>query len=539
MHRDYRTLGHFRLDECALDRLDEKMSVFNRRTFIAGSTVAPFVLSLSACAKRQATSDVLRVGMNGPPDSLDPMKAEFAASALLFRQFWMPVVGYGTNATAAPAMAMAWEGSNGYRTWTFKITPGLTWSDGRAITSSDIVDSLRYSADKKTAYADASELYMIAGYQDCVVNGKDPNTIGVSAPDPETVVIELNVADAEFWSRMQEFYPVPMHAIAANGVTWTEVEKIVVSGPYKPVERTPTRIVLDNNPRGGWASGMPRQIMVEAIEDSATRLRMFQSGDLDLAQDPPLLRAKELAQEFGTGYQRFPAPRLVYASFNTKKPQLQDPAIRRALAMAIDRDVIANSVMRGSVEAAGRLVRGQAQPKYDPTGAKEILAAKGFNATNPLRFELLVPKDDRERAAIQMVDMWKQVGVEVTMFAADSSAIVARLNAFDFDAAVVRIDKGTKSSPIDLMASWGAGGTAYSHQWKDPAFDKALSDARALADADARLRKTLEAEKILTDATPVTGIWFFPSAWLVNKRIEGGIAGMPLVIWTTLKIKQS
>ncbi len=514
------------------------MTKFNRRLLLTGFATTPVVLSLGACGKRQAANDVLRVGMGGPPDSLDPMKAEFAASALLFRQFWMPVVGYGTNATASPAMAMSWEGSNGYRTWTFKITPGLTWSDGRAITSADVLDSLRYSADKKTAYADASELYMIAGYQDCVVNGKDPKTIGVSAPDIETVVIELNVADAEFWSRMQEFYPVPLHAIAQNGASWTDVEKIVVSGPYKPIERTQTRIVLDSNSRGGWTSGMPRQIIVEAIEDSATRLRMFQSGDLDLAQDPPLLRASEFSKEFGTGYQRFPAPRLVYTSFNTKKPQLEDPAVRRALAMAIDRDVIANSVMRGSVEAAGRLVRGQAQPKYDPEQAKSILAAKGFSAANPLRFELLVPKDDRERAAIQMVDMWKKVGVEATMFAADSSAIVARLNAFDFDAAVVRIDKGTKSSPIDLMASWGAGGTAYSHQWKDPAFDKALSDARALEGSQARLAKTLEAEKILNDATPVTGIWFFPSAWLVNKRIEGGIAGMPLVIWTALKIKQ-
>jgi oligopeptide transport system substrate-binding protein len=513
------------------------MTDFNRRSLVAGVAAAPFVFSLAGCAKRNAAADVLRVGMAGPPDSLDPMKAEFAAASLLFRQFWMPVVGYGTNATAAPAMARSWEGSNGFKTWTFKMSPGLTWSDGRLITATDVVDSIRYSGDKKTAYADASELYMIKGYRDCVVNGNDPKTIAVSAPDPETVIIELEVADAEFWSRMQEFYAVPMHAIAANGTDWTSLDKIVVSGPYKPIERTQTRLVFDQNSRGGWLSGMPRQIIVEAIEDSATRLRMFQSGDLDLAQDPPLLRAVELAGEFGKGYQRFPAPRLVYTSFNTKKPQFQDPAVRRALAMSIDRDVIATSVMRGSVETAGRLVRGQAQPKYDPDGAKAILEAKGFNATNPLRFTLLVPKDDRERAAIQMVDMWKKVGVEATLFAADSSAIVARLNAFDFDAAVVRIDKGMKSGPIDLMASWGAGGTAYSHQWKDPAFDDALSAARALPDGDARTAKILEAEKILTDATPITGIWFFPSTWLVNKRVEGGIAGMPLVIWTTLKIK--
>ncbi len=514
------------------------MTVFNRRRFVASFGVAPVALSAASCGKREAPADVLRVGMNGPPDSLDPMKAEFAAASLLFRQFWLPVIGYGTNATAAPAIAMSWAGSNGFRTWTLKISPGILWSDGREITATDVVDSLRYSADKKTAYADASELYMIKGYRDCVVDGKDPKTIGVTAPDASTVIIELNVADAEFWSRMQEFYPVPLHTIAQHGGRWTEVENIVVSGPYKPIERTQTRLVLENNPRGGWRSGMPSKIDVQAIEDSSTRLRMFQSGDLDLAQDPPLLRATELAKEFGTQYQRFAAPRLVYTSFNTKKPQLQDPAIRRALAMSIDRTVIADKVMRGSVESAGRLVRGQPEPKYDPVAAKAILEGKGFNAANPLRFELLVTKDDRERAAIQMVDMWKQVGVEVTLFAADSSAIVARLNAFDFDAAVVRIDKGTKSSPIDLMASWGEGGTAYSHQWKDPAFDKALSDARAIEEPNARLAKSLEAEKILSDATPITGIWFFPSAWLVAKRVEGGIAGMPLVIWTTLKIKE-
>jgi oligopeptide transport system substrate-binding protein len=513
------------------------MTSFNRRSLMASLAITPVGLSLAACGKRKAPADVLRVGMNGPPDSLDPMKAEFAAASLLFRQFWLPVIGYGTNASPAPSIAMSWQGSNGFKTWTLKISPGIMWSDGRAITAADVVDSLRYSADKTTAYADASELYMIKGYRDCVVDGKDPKTLGVSSPDPQTVIIELNVADAEFWSRLQEFYPVPLHAIAQYGPKWTDVDKIIVSGPYKPIERTQTRIVLENNPRGGWRSGMPSQIDVEAIEDSATRLRMFQSGDLDLAQDPPLLRATELAKEFGAGYQRFPAPRLVYTSFNTKKPQLSDPAVRRALAMSIDRDVIATNVMRGSVESAGRFVRGQPPLKYDPEGAKAILAGKGYNAANPLRFTLLVPKDDRERAAIQMVDMWKKVGVEATLFAADSSAIVARLNAFDFDAAVVRIDKGTKSSAIDLMASWGEGGTAYSHQWKDPTFDKALSDARALADSDARLAKTLEAEKILSDASPVTGIWFFPSAWLVNKRIEGGIAGMPLVIWTTLKIK--
>lgn len=514
------------------------MSQINRRTVLSSLAVVPALTSLTACGKASAPPDILRVGLGGGPDSLDPLKAEFAAAALLFRQFYLPVVGYGPKGGPAPGFATSWTPSNNNKTWTFEIAQGLTWSDGKPIDSKDVLDSLRMGADKKTAYADASELYMIKGYRDCVVDGKDPTTIGVSAPDPTTLIIELAVSDAAFWSRMQEFYPVPMHAIAAHGEKWTELDKIVVSGPYKPIERSQTRLVFDKNPKGGWVDGMPGKISVEAIEDSSTRLRMFQSGDLDLAQDPPLLRAGDFAKEFGSQYQRFPAPRLIYISFNTKKPQLQDPDIRRALAMGFDRNVIANAVMRGSVEPAGRFVRDQAQPKYDPEAARAILSAKGFTPENPLRFEILVTKDDRERAAIQIVDMWKQIGVEATMFAADSSAIVSRLNGFEFEAAIVRIDKGMKSDAIDLMASWGEGGTAFSHQWKDPAFNQALSDARAESEPNARLAKTLAAEKILMAASPVTGVWFFPSSWLVNPRVTGGLEGIAPIIWPTLRIEQ-
>ncbi len=515
------------------------MSQINRRTLLSSFAVVPALSTLSACNKAEAPADTLRVGLGGGPDSLDPLKAEFAAAALLFRQFFLPVVGYGPKGGPAPGFAKSWTPSNNNKTWTFEIAQGLTWSDGKPIDSKDILDSLRLSADKKTAYADASELYMIKGYRDCVVDGKDPATIGVSAPTPTSLVVELDVSDAAFWSRMQEFYPVPMHTISAHGEKWTELDNIVVSGPYKPVERSQTRLVFDKNPKGGWVEGMPGQISVEAIEDSSTRLRMFQSGDLDLAQDPPLLRAADFAKEFDTQYQRFLAPRLVYMSFNTKKPQFQDPDIRRALAMGFDRSVIANAVMRASVEPAGRFVRDQAQPRYDPEGARAILSAKGFSASNPLRFELLVTKDDRERAAIQMVDMWKQIGVEATMFGADSSAIVSRLNGYEFEAAIVRIDKGMKSDAIDLMASWGEGGTAYSHQWKDPAFNKALSDARAESEPAARLAKTLAAEAILMKACPVTGIWFFPSSWLVNKRVTGGIDGIAPIIWPSLKLTKA
>lgn len=509
----------------------------DRRAILAALLAAPAV-SVAGCGNRQAPPGTLRVGMSGGPDSLDPLKAEFAASALLFRQFWLPVVGYGPNAEPdASGIAASWTASADYSVWTFKVRPGLKWSDGEALTAKDVLDSLRLGADPKTVYADASELYSIKGYQEAVLGRASHEDIGVAAPDEATLVITLKHGDSGFASRMQEFYPVPVHAIALHGQQWTDMDKIVVSGPYKPIERTPTRLVFDKNPAGGWVEAMPARIEVDAIDDMATRLRMFQSGDLDLAQDPPLLRSADFAKEFGSQYQTFKAPRFIYVTMNTKRPAMADPRVRRALSMGFDRGVIAQNVMRGAVEPMGRFVRGEAQPAYDMAAAKALMAEAGYSPENPLRFELLVTKDDRERAAIQMVDMWKQIGAEATLFAADSSAIVARLNGFEFDAAISRLDKGMKSDPVDLMASWGSGGTAFSHQWKNPAFDAALDAARAEGDPARRKDKVLAAEKFLLDEAPVAGVWFFPSAWFVSERVEATLPGMAPIIWPSLRLK--
>jgi oligopeptide transport system substrate-binding protein len=513
-----------------------------RRLLVSASALAAagatgtIGLAGGCAGRREAPADTLRVALGGGPDSLDPLRAEFAAAALLFRQYMSPVVAYGAGGSPAPGVAQRWAADDGYRRWTFTIADGLTFSDDTPITAETVRDTLRWAATKTRAYPDASEYFAIKGFREAVVDGADPATISVEAPDASTLVVSLVAPDAHFPERLQEFYPCPLHVMAADPDGWTRPETIVVSGPFKPVERTQTRLVFEANPKGGWVEGMPARIDVETVDDAATRLRMFQSGDVDLAQDPPQLRATEFAERFGTQYRRVAAPRIIYMSMNTKREVLADPEVRRALAMSINREMICTGIMRGSVEPAGRFVRGEAQPAYDPDGARAILAARGFTPDNPLRFELLVTKDDRERAAIQMISDWKAVGADVTLFAADASAIVARLNGFEFDAAIVRLDKGMKSDPLDLMASWATGGTAYSHQWRDPAFDARLEAVRAEADDGRRKALLLEAEAMLLEACPVTGIWFFPSAWFVAERVTGGIEGVPPIIWPSLRL---
>ena len=491
---------------------------------------------LAACSKGKTGKGELRVALIGGPDSLDPFEAEFAISALLFRQYLLPVVGYGSHGAASPSIAKSWTSTSDFKNWTFEIASGLKWSDNTPLTALDVVKSLQLGADPKTAYPDATELFSIKGYRDAVVNGADPKKIAVRLEGENKVVIELEGADANFPLRMQEFYPVPMQTIATYGANWTDIGKIVVSGPFNPTSRTQTRIVFDKNPLGGWTEDMPAKISVETVEDASTRVRMFQSKDVDLAQDPPLLRYTDLAREYGANFERTKAPRFIYMSINTKRAQFRDRDIRRALSMGFNCDLISHNIMRDAVNPATRFIRDLPAIPYDKAGAQALLSAKGFSPTNPLRFELLVAKNERERAAVQIASMWKEIGVEATIGTVDASAISTRLNGFDFDAAIVQIDKGMKSDPLDLMASFGSGGNAYSHGWKNPDFDKALVEAAALPTGDARKAALAKAESFLLSEVPWAPIWVGDSAWLRAERVTGGIEGMAPIIWPSLHV---
>lgn len=494
---------------------------------------------LTSCANGKHEKGVLRVALAGGPDSLDPLKAEFAVSALLFRQYMLPIVGYGKNGEPSNdfSLSKSWSANADFTKWIFEIKPNLKWSDNTPLDAETIVKSLQKGADWKIAYPDASELFGIKGYKAAFLDKGNPEDIGVKLLEGNRIEIELDGADASFTSRMQEFYAVPLHIIDKFGESWTKIDKIVVSGPYKPTVYNQTRIRFDNNPLGGWVESMPKAIEVQSVDDFTTRIRMFQSKTIDLAQDPSLMRYASLTKDFPKNFIRVKAPRFAYISINTKKPQFTNPLVRRALNMAIDRDRIAHAILRGAVNPATRFVRDAEKINPDIVAAQKIMGDLGYNASNPLRFELLVPKDERERAAVEIANQWKAISVEALITTAESSAISARLNGFDFDCGLIRIDKGMKSDPLDLMASFGKGGNSYSHQWKNPNFDEALNVARSVSEKNARLNALLAIEKFLLDEVPLIPIWFADSAWLQADRVSGGIEGMAPIIWPSLKVK--
>lgn len=509
----------------------------SRRTF--GLTAAS-VLTLAACADRSAPTDMLRVGLGGAADSLDPLKAETAVAAVIFRQIWEPLTRYAPNDGVAPGLIARWESFDNATRWVGTLAQGRVWSDGSPITVADVVESWRFAADPKTAYPDVAEFFAIAGLAEAAAGKAPTDSIAVQATGEAGIEFRLVAPDAQFDHLMREFYPTPMAVRAKHGDAWVRPENIVVSGPYKPTAQTQLRLELTRNERYPGAKG-PTKISVESVDDGATRVRMFRSGDLDLVADPPLSQLDSLRERFGEQLRRWQAPKFFYLSFNTSKAPFDRQDLRRALGAVIDRAAIAQSVFRGAVQPAFNFDREPA--RYPPMGpaatdqAVAALKAAGFGPENPLRFELAVVKDERERVALLVQDMWKPLGVECEIFGSEGTGIITKLNEGQFDVGLTRIDKGLKDNILDLMASYSAQGTARSHRWTDPAFDAAIAAARAEADPAARREKELAVERILMEAGAVSPLYFAPALWLASDRITLPESTLQPVFWneTTLK----
>jgi oligopeptide transport system substrate-binding protein len=515
------------------------MSFSRRAALIGGASLT----LLAACGRAGAPETTLRVGLGGAPDSLDPLRAEYAVSALLFRQIFLPLVSYGPGNSEKPGVAMAWRTENNSTRWVLSLAPNLVWSDGKPITTDDVLATFARAADPKTAYPDVSEFFAIQGMEAVAKGEAEADAISVRVTAPNELTFDLTAADARFPSVLREFYPLPKHALEAHGEAWTDPANFVGSGPYVVKSRTQLRLELAANPR--FVSSVPiiPTISVEAIDEAATRARMFKATDLDLVQDPPLNQLTQLRESFGARLKSFDAPRLIYISFNTRRGPLANPALRRALAAIVDRRVIANSVFQNAVTPAFQLQRGE--PRFGPQGetlneaSKTALAALGITPTTPLTLELAVARDDRERAALLVADMWKPYGVIATIFGTEATGVITKLNAGDFDVGITRLDKGLKEDPLDLLASFATGGTAQSPGWKSAAFDQKLSDARGQADLARRTAMIDEAEALLMQEAPIAPLWFAPSIWLASERVSGIDPSQQPIFWGQLGLTKS
>jgi oligopeptide transport system substrate-binding protein len=270
------------------------------------------------------------------------------------------LVGRGPSKKPEPASAESWTVSPDGLSWTFRLRPGLEWSDGTPLTAEDFVYSYRRLLDPASAASNAGLFLALRNARKIVQKQMPPDALGVRAPDPRTIVMELEYPVPYFLQILTntQAVPVPRHVIEKLGRDWTRPGSLVSNGPYVLAERVPQSYVkLVKNPRYRDAAAVRiDEVFWHPTQDLGAAFRSFRAGEMDVVlnvapDDLGWIRENQ-PEALHTG----PIHATYLLVLNVARKPLDDVRVRRALSLAIDRDAIANQLLRTGVRPAWSFV---------------------------------------------------------------------------------------------------------------------------------------------------------------------------------------
>jgi ABC-type oligopeptide transport system substrate-binding subunit/class 3 adenylate cyclase len=335
-------------------------------------------------------SHALRVNSRyGDPLSLDPTLPNDLGSGLVIRQLFSGLVELSPELDIVPDVARSWEVSEGGRRYLFHLRDDVRWSDGRQVTAGDFEYAWKRVLDPTSGSRNAGQLYDVKGARAFHRGEAGRGQVGVRALDEATLAVDLEGPTGYFLHLLtaHNTYPLPRHVVEAQGEAWTEVGKIVSNGPFRLEgwRRGKSLLLARNQKYHGRFRGNVQQVEVSTQVDRSATLESYEADGLDVLDllVPTMDRAPQRhPEEYVT------APRLFtsYVGFNVSRPPFDDRRVRRALALATDRERLADVVLPGHVSpATGGFIPpgmpghspGISLP-YDPEAARHLLAEAGY-----------------------------------------------------------------------------------------------------------------------------------------------------------------
>ncbi len=512
---------------------------------LRGLTPARLVVVAAGCllgAGGLAATDAATIhrGAGGDPPSLDPALGSASIAAPILSDLVEGLVVRGARGEPVPGCAESWTVSEDGLRYTFRLRAGLEWSDGTPLTAEDFVYSFRRLMDPATAASAAGLFLVLDGARAIISREAAPDTLGVSAPDPRTVEVRLS-APAPYFIQLlanTQSVPVPRHVIERFGREWTRPGNMITNGPYVLAERIPqTAIRLVRNPRFHAASTVRIDTVVwRPIQDLGAAFRQFRAGEIDTLLSMPPEELDWVRANQPEALHAAPIQATYYLLFNVSRPPFDDARVRRALALAIDREAITERLLKTGVLPAWSLVTpgtgGYAGLKTRAAGmspaarqaeARELLREAGYGPDRPLAVPVLYgTNEESRRILLAIAGMWQDLGVRAELTNVEFSAAIRALRTRDFSVARSSLF-ALFDDPYAFLQQLRTGMPSNFSGYANPVYDARLDSANATADAASRLSLLAEAEALMLEDQPVIPIYWYYGTALVGPRVQGWI----------------
>ena len=475
--------------------------------------------------------------------------------------------GTCTNAELTEGQAESYEkvvNDDGTVTYTFKIRSDARWSDGKPVTAGDFVYSWQRLVTPETA---ADYNYMI----DSVVNANeimagdmDPTELAVSAPDDSTFVVTLT-SDLPYFLEVCAFpatFPVRQDVTTKEDGTpndqWTfDVATYLSNGPYKLTAwNHNSEIVMEPNEQYYDVANLgPDKITFKLMDDQNAMLSGFNSGELDFIEDVPQAELPSLIASGDLKIVDYIGT--YYVCYQTQKAPFDDPRVRQAFTLAVNRTFIVDKVTQagqvpangfvpaGVYDAAGSTgddfrtvggayysIEGDADYSYEANceKARELLAEAGYpNGENFPVVEYLYNTSDAHKAVAEALqNMWEtELGVKVTLNNQEWAVFLQTRK--DGNYSIARNGWiADYNDPMSFLDMWLTGGGNNDAQYANADYDAKIQEAKNTTDPAARMQLMHEAEDIIMDQDwALNPLYFYTQKYMLSDRV-GGMFYTPL-----------
>ena len=542
------------------------------------------LLTVSGCGEEpannpSASKDTLKVMFSSNIVSLDTSQAADLASLEVIADCIDGLMQLDSNGKAIPALAQDVKVEDDGKKFTFHLRDAK-WSNGDDVTADDFVFAWRRHCQSANEYAYIfGSTVACVKNADAVIKGADPATLGVSAPDPKTLVVELDAPVPFFLSLMAfpTFYPIneKFYNGLESGSYGTSPETFLSNGAFVLTDYLPgaANIQLKKNNTYWDASRVSLEnLQYQVVSSSDNALTSFRNGTLNVVnisgnQFEQVQKEAELLNKLNT----FPSGCLYYLSFNQDPKNhhagaLANVNLRLAISNAIDRESLVNNFVTNGATPTYTPVPVNFAPSFE-TGqyfaedqsmfadyvgfnvekAQEFLAAaKSELGAESFSLNFIYANDGGDTSAKVVQAIKSQVesnlpGVTLNLQPMPKAEYLSYVTSNSYDVALVDWVPDY-NDPMTFLTLWTTDGCEISEHWSNADYDKIIENCTTgeLADKyEARWKSMQNAERILMENAVIAPLYTDANAVLISPNVMGidfHVAGVARV-YKNVKLK--
>ena len=482
--------------------------------------------------------------LSNEPDGIDPGVTNNSFASTFLVNCFEGLVTYDATGTVVPGNAESWDISEDGTVYTFHLRDGLKWSDGTDLTAEDYVYALQRVLNPETAgqYVDIVTAY-VKNAKEYYAGEATAEELGVKAVDPQTLEITLIQPTSFFIDllTMWVFDPVQKATIEANGDQWTaSPETYVCNGPFKITEMNMGEsMVLEKNEHYWDAENVTMEkVTLRYILDTSTTLTAYESGEVDGIRNIPSSDYARLKAE-NAGIQSVPNYGTVYYNINCEKEPYNNPLVRKALNLAVDRQAIIDNVVQvdatpaynflapgyvvdGTDITEGRSDRGLS-PNADPEAAKAALAEAGYpDGEGFPTLQLSYYSDDTVKKVVEaMAEMLEtNLGIEVEITSNDWAIFYENVQKGNYEVAAMgwSADYTHPMSFLPLLVTDDANNNSF---YSNPEYDAMVEQIKVETDPAKAVELIKQAEDLVMDEYPFINLYYKANNFLMKDYVKG------------------